>query len=81
MSPLLKCIEEQARPLGAEDRARLAETMLESLQLLIADIEAAWAAEIEDRVNIFHQVICLPTALKKFLAKPAKLCGEASTLC
>ena len=29
--------------------------MLESLQPLIADIEAAWAAEIEDRVNAFDQ--------------------------
>jgi len=29
--------------------------MLESLQPLIADVKAAWAKEIEDRVNIFHQ--------------------------
>ena len=55
MSPLLKCIEEQARPLSAEDRARLAETVQESLQPLIADIEAAWAKEIEERVNAFDQ--------------------------
>jgi putative addiction module component (TIGR02574 family) len=55
MSPLLKSIEEQAPALSAEHRARLAETMLESLQPSIADIEAAWAAEIEDRVNAFDQ--------------------------
>ena len=55
MSPLLKCIEEQARPLSAEHRARLAENMLESTQQLIADIEAAWAKEIEERVNAFDQ--------------------------
>jgi hypothetical protein len=29
--------------------------MLESLQPLIADIEAVWAKEIEDRVNAFDQ--------------------------
>ena len=55
MSPPLKSIEEQARALSTEDRARLAETMLESLQPLIADIEAVWAEEIEDRVNAFDQ--------------------------
>lgn len=55
MSPLLKSIEEQARAFSAEDRERLAESMLESLQPLIADVKAAWAKEIEDRVNTFHQ--------------------------
>ena len=55
MSPPLKSIEEQARALSAEHRARLAETMLESLQPPIADIEVAWAAEIEDRVSAFDQ--------------------------
>ncbi len=55
MSALLKSIEKQASALSAEDRARLAESMLESLQPLIADIEAAWAEEIEDRVNAFDQ--------------------------
>ena len=55
MSPLLKSIEDQARALAPEDRARLANSMLESLQPSIADIEAAWAEEIEDRVNAFEQ--------------------------
>jgi len=55
MSPLLKSIEEQARALSAEDRSRLAESMLESLQPLIAEIEAAWAEEIEERVSAFDQ--------------------------
>jgi hypothetical protein len=55
MSPLLKSIEEQARALSAEDRARLAETMLESFQPMIADIEAAWDEEIEERVSAFDQ--------------------------
>jgi putative addiction module component (TIGR02574 family) len=55
MSALLKSIEEQASALSAEDRARLAESMLESLQPLIADIEAAWAEEIEERVSAFER--------------------------
>jgi putative addiction module component (TIGR02574 family) len=52
---LLKSIEEQARALAPEDRARLAESMLESLQPLSAEIEAAWAEEIEERVSAFDQ--------------------------
>jgi hypothetical protein len=55
MSALLKSIEEQASALSAEDRARLAESMLESLQPSIADIEAAWAKEIEERVSAFER--------------------------
>jgi len=55
MSPLLKSIEDQARALAPEDRARLANSMLESLQPLIAEIEAAWAVEIEERVSAFDK--------------------------
>jgi putative addiction module component (TIGR02574 family) len=53
MSSLLKSIEEQARALSAEDRARLAESMLESLHTSIAEIEALWVEEIEERVSAF----------------------------
>jgi hypothetical protein len=55
MSALLKSIEEQARALGAEDRARLAESMLESLHTSIAEIEALWVEEIEERVSAFDR--------------------------
>ena len=55
MSALLKNIEEQARALSAEDRAMLAESMLESLHTPINDIEVAWAEEIEDRVRAFDR--------------------------
>lgn len=55
MSTLLKSIEDQARALAPEDRARLANSMLESLQPLIAEIEAAWAVEIEERVSAFER--------------------------
>ena len=49
----LKNIEEQARALSSEDRARLAESMLESLHTSITEIEAAWAEEVEERVSAF----------------------------
>ena len=55
MSALLKNIEEQVRALSAEDRAMLAESMLESLHTPINDIEVAWAEEIEDRVRAFDR--------------------------
>ncbi|MGL6049982.1 MAG: addiction module protein [Aeromonas salmonicida] len=55
MSALLKKIEEQARTLSAEDRAMLAESMLESLHTSITEIEVAWAEETEDRVSAFDR--------------------------
>jgi putative addiction module component (TIGR02574 family) len=53
MSALLKDIKEKARTLSAEDRARLAESMLESLHTTITEIEVTWAEEIEARVSAF----------------------------
>ena len=53
MAALLKNIEEQVRSLSAEDRAMLAESMLESLHTSINDIEVTWAEETEDRVRAF----------------------------
>ena len=50
MSVSLKQIEEQARALNAEERAKLAESMLESLHSPLADINGAWAQELEQRV-------------------------------
>ena len=55
MSVSLKQIEEQARALNAEERAKLAESMLESLHSPLADINAAWAQEIEQRVAAFDR--------------------------
>ena len=40
---------EQAMALGANDRAELAAQLLASLDEIEADVEAAWAAEIEKR--------------------------------
>jgi putative addiction module component (TIGR02574 family) len=55
MSTSLKQIEEQARALSAEDRAKLAESLLESLQLPLSDIERVWAEEIEQRIAAFDR--------------------------
>ena len=55
MSASLKQIEEQARALSAEERAKLAESMLESLHAPVSDVEAAWAEEIERRVAAFDR--------------------------
>lgn len=55
MPASLKTIEEQARALSADERAELAETLLESLHLPIAEIESAWAKEIEQRVAAFDR--------------------------
>lgn len=43
-------IAEQARSLAPEDRARLVETLLESLNAPVSEVETAWAREIEDRL-------------------------------
>lgn len=55
MSTSLKQIEEQARALSAEDRAKLAESLLESLQVPLSDIEKAWGEEIEQRIAAFDR--------------------------
>ena len=55
MAASFKDIEQQARALAAEDRAKLAETLLESLQAPLSEIETAWAQEIEERVAAFDR--------------------------
>ena len=54
MSSSLHKIEEQARSLPAEDRAKLAEFMLESLHTSVEEIEAAWSEEIAMRIDAFE---------------------------
>jgi putative addiction module component (TIGR02574 family) len=55
MSSSLHQNEEQARSLSAEDRANLAECMLESLHTSIEEIEAAWSEEIALRTEAFQK--------------------------
>ncbi|MEA2120396.1 addiction module protein [Halovibrio sp. HP20-50] len=55
MQVSLKQLEQQALSLNAEERAKLAEVMLESLNAPLAEIEEAWAHEIEQRVADYDQ--------------------------
>lgn len=55
MASLLEELEKSARALSAEDRASLAETLLESLHLPVAEVEAQWAEEISSRVAAFDR--------------------------
>jgi putative addiction module component (TIGR02574 family) len=55
MSASLKQIEEQAKGLSAEERAKLAQSMLESLHAPMSEIESAWAEEVERRVAAFDR--------------------------
>lgn len=56
MSATLKELERQARSLSAEERARLAEFLLESLHdAPLAEIEAAWDREIEERAAAYDR--------------------------
>ncbi|PLW80986.1 addiction module antitoxin RelB [Kineobactrum sediminis] len=55
MQTSLKELETQALGLSADERAKLAETMLASLSAPINEIEDAWAQEIEQRVKAFDR--------------------------
>lgn len=61
MSDTLKELEAQARSLSPEERARLADSLLESLRdAPIAEIEKAWEVEIAERVAAYDRG-ALPT--------------------
>ena len=52
----LKELEQQAQALTPEERARLAEVLLESLRdAPLAEIEAAWDREIQQRVAAYDR--------------------------
>jgi putative addiction module component (TIGR02574 family) len=55
MSVSLKQLEEQARNLSAEERAKLAQLMLESLHTPVAEVESAWSDEIARRVAAYDR--------------------------
>ena len=56
MSDTLKELEAQARSLSPEERARLVESLLESLRAAqLADIERAWEREIEQRAAAYDR--------------------------
>jgi len=56
MTELVKELDRQARQSVAEERAQLAELLLESLhEGPLAEIEAAWAVEIRERAAAFER--------------------------
>jgi putative addiction module component (TIGR02574 family) len=56
MSDALKELETQVRALSPEERARLAEMLLESLRdAPLAEIEQAWEREIEERTAAYDR--------------------------
>jgi putative addiction module component (TIGR02574 family) len=55
MPTSLKQLEEQVRALSPDERAKLAQSILESLHTPMAEIESAWAQEIERRVAAFDR--------------------------
>jgi putative addiction module component (TIGR02574 family) len=74
MATSLKEIEEQARSLAVEERAKLAEALLESLQTPpLTDIEAEWAREIEDRVAAYDRGETLTYAAEDVFAEARHL--------
>ena len=56
MSTTLAEVEQQARRLSPNERARLAEVLLESLRDdTLREIETAWQREIEERVAAYDR--------------------------
>ena len=56
MPAILAEVEQQARTLSPEERARLAEVLLESLQDgALGEIETAWQQEIAERVAAYDR--------------------------
>ena len=53
--PSLEQLEAQARELAADERAKLAQSLLDSLHAPVAEVEAAWAKEIDRRVTAFDR--------------------------
>jgi putative addiction module component (TIGR02574 family) len=75
MSVLLKEIELQTRQLSPDDRARLAEMLLESVQEpAISQIEAAWEVEISARIAAWKRGETITYAAEDVLAEARALC-------
>lgn len=69
-------IEKSARLLSAEERARLAEAMTESLRdAMPSEIEAAWEAEIRRRVEAYERGEASLVPAEDVFAKAKKIAG------
>lgn len=73
MQTSLEQLEDQALSLSPEERAKLAEVMLESLNAPLADIEDAWAHEIEQRVAAYDRGEIQAYAAKDVFAEAKRI--------
>lgn len=74
MSTTLEELEQQARSLSAEERARLAEMLLESLrEAPLAEIEAEWEREIGERAAAYDRGELQTFAAEDVLAEARRL--------
>lgn len=74
MSAKFKDLEQQASSLVAEERARLAEVLLESLQVApLAEIEEAWNREIEERIAAYDRGELQTRAAEEVFAEARRL--------
>lgn len=55
MTVSLTEIQRQAQELAADERAELAESLLASIRQPVADVEKAWAREIESRMAAYDR--------------------------
>ena len=77
MTDALKDLVRQAKELSPEERARLAEVMLESLQdAPIAEIEAAWETEVRERVAAYDRGEIRPVSAEEVFAEARRLAGS-----
>jgi len=75
MPPTLIEIEQQARMLSPNERARLAEVLLESLQDdALREIETAWQHEIEERVAAYDRGEVKTFSAEEVFAEAKRLC-------
>lgn len=74
MAANLDELEKQARSLPAEERASLAESLLQSLHTShVAEVEAAWAAEIERRVAAYARGEAKTVPAEEVFAKARRI--------
>ena len=74
MSITLSDLEQQARALPAEERARLVEVLLDSLRATeVAEIEAEWHREIADRIAAYDRGEAQTFAAEEVFAEARRL--------
>ena len=77
MSQTYAELEREVRLLSAAERAQLVDTLLESLRdQKIAEVEAAWAVEIERRVSAYERGEAKLVPAEEVFAKARTISGS-----